>query len=377
MSRASRSVVDDWEPDPWDHPDQLPDLEFERYRRSPRAWRWIVVIVAFSLLAAVAGIGAGALWVVRQLDPPGPPGEAVTIVVDQGASLASVADLLQEKGVIANATVFRWYVARGHPINLRPGNFVVHKRDSLGDIVKALNVVPSQVYERASIPEGLTLAQVAERLQKQIPRFSAERFLAVPESGAVQSRWVIAGWTNYEGLLFPETYQIAQDETEEQVFARMVKLMDTVGARAGLDRSISTVGYNPYEVLIIASMIEREAKVQGDRAKIARVVYNRLEKKMPLEIDATVIYAAGGNITNVTQALIEGTDSPYNTYQNLGLPPGPIAMPGNASIEAALNPAQGDWLFYVVTAADGTHTFAKTYEEHLANIRLAERNGVR
>ena len=239
-----------------------------------------------------------------------------------------------------------------------------------------VNVVPSQVYAKAAIPEGLNLNEVADRLAKQVPRLNAQKFLATAKSGKVQSRWAEAGTTNFEGLLFPDTYQIAQDETEEQIFARMVKLMDTVGARAGLERAPQTVGVSPYEVLIIASIIEKEAKVPGDRAKIARVIYNRLEKKMPLEIDATVIYASGGVVRKVTPDLIAKTDSPWNTYQHVGLPPTPIAMPGNASIEAAMAPAQGPWLYYVLTGTDGSHSFATTFEEHQANIKIGQKNGV-
>ncbi|MGE0880061.1 MAG: endolytic transglycosylase MltG [Acidimicrobiia bacterium] len=376
MSRDTKDLVDDWTIDPWDDPDEVPAYQLESYRARGRAWRWIFVAVSMVVITLVLVVGGLALWFVRQVNPPGQPGEAVAIVVDQGASIATVSDLLQEKGVISNATVFRWYVARGHPLNLHPGTFTVHKKDSLGDIVKVLNTVPTQVYEKVAIPEGLNLNEVADRLVKQIPRLNVQKFLATAKSGTVQSRWAEAGTTNFEGLLFPDTYQIAQDETEEQIFARMVKLMDTVGARAGLERAPQTVGYSAFEVLTIASIIEKEAKVPGDRAKIARVIYNRLEKKMPLEIDATVIYASGGVVRKVTSDLIDKTDSPWNTYKYGGLPPTPIAMPGNASIEAAMSPAQGDWFYYVLTGKDGSHTFAKTYEEHLANIEIGKKNGV-
>ena len=151
-----------------------------------------------------------------------------------------------------------------------------------------------------------------------------------------------------------------------------------MAAQLDIENRAAERNITPYEAFIVASLIERETRFDEERPQIARVIYNRLQRKMPLQIDATVIYALGESGTK-TRVLLKDleVDSPYNTYKIPGLPPTPISNFGRASLEAALNPADGPWLFYVVTEKDGRHSFATTGAEHQANIRKAERNGVR
>ena len=182
--------------------------------------------------------------------------------------------------------------------------------------------------------------------------------------------------TSLEGLLFPDTYQVAANETTDSVVRRMVGLMDRVAATEGVDQAPDRLGLTPYQVLIVASIIEREAKVDEDRGKIARVVYNRLRDHMALEIDATLLYAAPPGTNGVTQQLIDSLNSPYNTYKNFGLPPTPIANPGRASIHAAMNPTDGPWKYYVLADASGRHAFATTLAEHQANVAAAKAKGL-
>jgi UPF0755 protein len=170
----------------------------------------------------------------------------------------------------------------------------------------------------------------------------------------------------------------------------MVTLMERVGRQEHIDTAPKTIGLTPYQVLIVASMIEREAKVDADRAKIARVIYNRIYLGVPLQIDATLLY---NQPSTKTFAQLKATDTPYNTYLHMGLPPTPIANPGRASIHAALNPAanpsKGDplcvalpagvpcvYLYYVVSDADGRHAFAVTLQQHEANIARARLKGL-
>ena len=180
-----------------------------------------------------------------------------------------------------------------------------------------------------------------------------------------------------EGMLFPDTYQVASNEDEAKVIARLIAQMEKVAGESGVELAPFSRNLSGYQVLAVASMIEKEARLDEDRAKIARVIYNRLEQGMNLEIDATVIYAMGGNVERLTFDDIANTESPYNTYKHPGLPPTPIAMPGRASIMAAMNPADGPWLYYVVVDAEGRHAFAETFRQHERNIALAEQNGVR
>jgi UPF0755 protein len=178
--------------------------------------------------------------------------------------------------------------------------------------------------------------------------------------------------------MLPETYNVEPDDDESEILARMVGDFDKLATDLGYADAATKVGISPYEALVVASLVERETRIDDERAKVAQVIYNRLRRGMRLQIDATVVYALGRSGTD-TRVLLKDLeiDSPYNTYRNAGLPPTPIAAPGAESLRAALNPEAGPWLFYVVTEADGRHSFAVTGAEHQANIRKAEQNGVR
>jgi UPF0755 protein len=239
-----------------------------------------------------------------------------------------------------------------------------------------------------TFPEGFTIAQMAERLADRTLRLDAGQFVALATSSDIETPLRPSGTTSLEGLLFPDTYQVSGDENEARVIARMIQLMERVGRQEGIESSVETVGLTPYEVLIVASMIEREAKIAADRPKIARVIYNRLEVEMLLQIDATLYYGAPDGLSFGDLKVI---DSPYNTYLRKGLPPTPIANPGRASIAAALNPAPnpppGDpvckdvtppcrFLYYVLADREGGHAFAATLEQHEANVEQSRAAGI-
>jgi UPF0755 protein len=216
-----------------------------------------------------------------------------------------------------------------------------------------------------TIPEGLTLVEMQETLLNQLPDFSPEELKRAIESSETPSSLGFSLRFIKEGIFFPDTYDI--DETslndEQNLLTRMVTQFDIVATETGLINPPSALGVSAYEVLIIASLIEEEAALDEERAKIARVIYNRLERSIPLGIDATIVYALGGDRELTLSDL--AVDSPYNTRLVLGLPPTPISAPGRASIEAALQPAQGEWLYYVRTdeSGVGSHTFAVTQED--------------
>ena len=203
-------------------------------------------------------------------------------------------------------------------------------------------------------------------------------FLGVAKSGRVRSEFQPDGINNLEGLLFPDTYFVDRTDTEEAILRRMVATFDQVATEEGLADSAAKVGRSPYETLIIASLVESEGKVAVDRPKIARVIYNRLKVPMPLQIDATVIYARGGVRRPGGQVLFSDleVDSPYNTYKIKGLPPTPISASGRTAISAALGPVSGPWLYYVKFQSDGTHKFSTTLAEHNAAANDARRRGV-
>jgi UPF0755 protein len=381
------STVDDWVDDPWDRTsdlgemsrrsDDFDDDNFVKYKVPGRGRKWITSLLGIIVVLLVLSVGIGALWVVRQINPTGAAGEPIKLIISQDQTVNELADQLQAEGVIDNAAVFRWWVGRKDDVILFPGEFEVRPNDSYDNILKALAVAPTEVKVKVTFPEGFTLEQMAVRLQEKIPRMSSEEFLELARSGAITSQLAPTAGPNLEGLVFPDTYTISGAEDERIVLERMVDLMTRIAYKENIEEGAAKLGYSNYQILTIASIIEREAKVDEDRAKIARVIYNRIGKGMNLDIDATVLYAAPGVQSEVNSELIEATkDSLYNTYKHPGLPPGPISSPSRKSIEAALNPAEGTWVFYVLTDKEGRHKFADTYEEHLANIVDAKARGI-
>ena len=164
----------------------------------------------------------------------------------------------------------------------------------------------------------------------------------------------------YEGLLFPDTYFLATDATAAELLDQMIGRMDQVMTELGYGRATELVGISAYDTLIVASLIEREARVPGDRPKISRVIHNRLVAGWLLGIDATVVYATGDNVLTVSDL---ATESPYNTRVSPGLPPTPIASPGRAALEAAITPVVGQWIYYVLADESGRHAFSVSAEE--------------
>ena len=347
----------------------------------------VVFVVVIGLLVG----GGVVLWLTRQINPPGDAGERVNFTIDKGDTVESIGKRLELEGIVTSAKVFRWYVDRKRGLALLPGYYTVRKHDTMGNILKVLRTPPEQTFDKVTFPEGFTLDLMAKRLSNKVTRLSSVTFLQAASSGAVKSQFEPDGATSMEGLLFPDTYQIAGNEDETKVLQRLVKQMDRVGLREGLDHAQEKVGHSPYEVLIVASLIEREAKLDVDRAKIARVIYNRLDQTTPLEIDAALYY---GHDTTTPFATLKNIESPYNVYMHTGLPPTPIASPGAASIRAALNPAADPpqsactsdpkskkvvachYLFYVLSDKDGHHAFATTLDEHNKNVAKAQAAGV-
>ena len=350
-------------------------LRRRRSRRRPpdRRRRW-PIFVALLVLVGVLAAGLGAIWIQRKLDPPGDPGRRVSVVVPRGATTADVAELLAADDVITDARIFRYYlrVRGGGPF--QAGTYVLRRDSSMGDARAALQEGPRLDFTDVTVQEGKWASDVAE-IVADVPGLDASAFTAELGSGVVRSLYQPQDVTNMEGLLFPDTYRVDQNEDEQAVLARMVTKLDEVATELGYAAAAARVGRQPYEVLIVASLVEAEAKVDDDRAKIARVIYNRLQQGMTLGIDATVYYALqrkGGPLTRTDLAV----DSPYNTRVNPGLPPTPIGLPGRASLEAAINPEPGPWLYYVLSDEEGHHAFSESYEEFQRNVAEAREKGL-
>jgi len=327
------------------------------------------------LAVVIVGMLGTGVTVQRTIDPPGEAGEEVALTIPPGSSTAKIAAILDEKEVVESARAFRIYTRLKGAGPFQAGDYTLRKRATFGEIVEALDQGPQIIQDRLTVPEGLTIGQIAERVGK-LPGRSAEAFLEVAKSGEVRSSLQPDSVKTLEGLMFPDTYMLDRGDDEKEILQRMVTTFETVAAETGIDQAAEGGRVTPYEAVVIASLVEREARVAEDRGPIARVIYNRLERDMLLQIDATVLYALGEHKTRVLFSDLE-VDSPYNTYKVKGLPPTPIAAPGRAALAAAADPPANDFLFYVVVESDGTHAFARTGAEHQANIRQAERNGVR
>ena len=388
-----RDPVTDWVDDPWDDPDSIyfDSVEILRKRRKvmPRVAFGVVVVV---LAAVIAGGWAG-MWYLREVNPPGELGDARQFQVLDGDTLESVSTRLKEGGFIADAGVFEYYVKDHGGLSFEAGSYTIHPNDHAGNVMRVLSTPPSETYIKITFPEGFTVAQMANRVAAQIPTMTAERFLAAAAEHAADNPLLPSGSLSLEGALFPDTYYVSAAETESHLIGRMEGLTERVADQLDFAPGESYLG--PYTVLIVASLVEREAKVPEDRAKIARVIYNRLELGMPLGIDAALLY--GQSIDpNIDQTLgptaLQAIDTPFNVYLHSGLPPTPIANPGRASMDAAIHPApplnqndamcrdvqpdQCKLLYYVLADKDGHHDFAVTYDQHLANIAKAQANGI-
>jgi UPF0755 protein len=388
----------DWAVDEWDEVAEVPAVEqLPRQSRIVKWTVWGVMILATAMILVAGWVG---WWYVERAKPDGELGEPVPFTVLEGDTVESLAARLEQQGFVEDASVFTWYVQRNGGIEVVPGYYQLRPNDHMGNVLSRLRTPPDQTYAKVTFPEGFTLEQMAQRLAEAQPRLSAEAFLAAANAPTVQSAFRPPGVTSLEGLLFPDTYQVSNADNEAQVVERMVTLMERVAGQEDLEQKAAVLGRTPYEILIIASMIEKEAKLDEDRAKISRVIYNRLSEfvDMPLQIDATVYY---GQDRSIPFPQLREIDTPYNTYLHKGLPPTPIANPGRASIQAALNPApnppSGDpictdlerraresgqpappciYLFYVLANEDGGHAFAASAEQHQANVDAAAAAGL-
>jgi UPF0755 protein len=276
-----------------------------------------------------------------------------------------VSELLKEREVIRSPLAFRIFSRfRGLSSGFQAGRYELTTNMAVEDVIEILKEGPMVDSVRVTFPEGFIVAQMAERAREGLG-IKKSAFVRLAESGDYTlPPYLPEGTPTVEGFLFPSTYDFLKDVDADQAIQR---LLDEFAQQVeGLPwENARKLGLTPYEVVVVASMIEKEARVQEDRPKIAAVIYNRLKIDMPLGIDATVRYAVGKPTEPLTQSDL-AVDSPYNTREVAGLPPTPIASPGLAAIEAALNPADVDYLYFlVVDPSSGKHEFTTTYEEFL------------
>lgn len=379
-----------WAVDEWDEVGEADAVE--PMRRQNRIVKWVVWLALVLVTVIVIVVGYVGWWYLGRVRPDGELTEPVPFTVDEFDTLTTLTNRLERDGFVDDASVFRWYIEQKGGLELTPGFYQIRLGDHMGNVLARLRTPPDQTYQRITFPEGFTIEQMADRLVAEMPRLDRDLFLQAARNGFIRSEFSQAGQPSLEGLLFPDTYQVSNADNEAQMVERMVALMERVaGDQEDLVEGAAALGRTPYEVMIVASMIEKEAKLDEDRPKIARVIYNRLAIGMNLQIDATLYYQ---NDRDTPFPILRQRPGPYNSYLNAGLPPTPIANPGRASIQAALNPAPnpppGDpicqaladptldclYLFYVLANEQGGHVFAATIEQHEANVQRARDLGL-
>ena len=339
----------------------------------------VLLLIILLLILSIGG------FIYASMRPMPASSKAVVFEIPEGIGTAEIADRLQQEGLIRSSLLYKVYLkmekqgdafkAGSH--SLTPGLDYAQITQILNEKEEAKrNVV------KVTIPEGLTISQIADRLAKaggwdpkSIRQLSREpqTFADVLPDGVPAEEGLKYA---LEGYLFPDTYEFATDASAEEVVRRLVKETTTkLRSIPNFEELLKKRGLNVHQLLTVASLIEREAVVDAERPQIAGVIYNRLNKPMKLQIDATVQYALGKQKARLLYSDLE-IDSPYNTYKHEGLPPGPIAAPSLKSIEAALQPEESKYFFYV-TKKDGSgeHLFAETYKQHEQNIEKSKAGG--
>jgi UPF0755 protein len=341
-----------------------------RGRRRGRLAGYLLVAV----LALVIGAGVG---YARAYFSDGEVGTTVTVVVKEGSSLRDIAAALEEQGVVKHARAFEIRAdADGYATRFMPGTYTLHVNEPyatlVGELLKGTRVPTVKV----SIPEGSTLRQAADIVSGEVAAISEKQYirLARDDPPPFQLEGYKKG-TTLEGMLFPATYDVLPKKASAGGFVKtQLETFDAYFAKVDMTRA-RAANLTEYDVVIIASMIDREALVAAERPVVAAVIWNRLRKDMLLQIDATIQYALGKTKPLLTYDDLE-IDSPYNTYKHAGLPPTPISNPGLAALKAAAEPTSDKYLYYVArNDGTGRHYFSTTYEQFLVDKAKAEANG--
>lgn len=364
-------------------------MTFEPIPDQP-GWSRILKLVAVGaaiVLAAVVVIG-GASYLGRTVgDALGPqdvgdapidvePGLDVTIEIPTGSTGQDIGAILAAQGVVRSALEFEVAVRNvDAAARLQAGTYEMTTLMDPADVVAQLVTGPTASVYRVTVIEGLRINEILVALAERTGH-EYEDFETALLDGSVSTSLkempaepVLADW---EGLLFPDTYEFSRSAAPDAILQRMASTMEQ--RVNSIDWTAwEALGYTPYQGIILASLIETEVLLDEERPIVSSVIHNRLAAGMKLDIDATVLYALG---TRDIAEFDREVDSPYNTYVVAGLPPTPIAAPGRASLEGAATPDDTPFFFYVLSDLEGHHAFAETIEEHNANVEQAREDGV-
>ncbi len=334
--------------------------------------RWHKLLLGL-LGLLLLGVGSAGFWLYYQTRPLGAQFQPQLVRLKEPLTPEQIAERLAQRKLIRNPRLLVWWLRWHRKTTIAQGDYEFSPNQSLFEIADIL------IHERftrnwVTLPEGWTLRRIAERLQER-EIADAQEFLSLaqqPERFADIGLPLPPKGVSLEGYLFPSTYRLPPGTGAEKAIRAMLTATYKQ-VYLPLKEQIEARQLDLHTVLTIASMVEKEVYHDDERPKVASVIFNRLERGMPLQIDATVLYGMGVWKKRVLYRDLKHP-SPYNTYLHKGLPPGPIASPGLASIRAVLNPAETDYLYYVANPATLYHHFSRTYEEHLQAIRALRRS---
>ena len=352
------------------------------HRRKRKKRRGPGCVIALVIVAVIVGAG---FWGVNKAasklddmfgapeDYSGNGSGEVVVQVEPGAPIAEIGRTLKSEGVVASVDAFT-DAAAGNPESnsIQPGYYKMAEKMSAEAAVGRLLDESFRTSGALVVPEGLRSDQVPKIVAEgsEIGAGAVKKALQKPEKLGLPAY----AEGEIEGFLYPGSYEVAPKASAVDVLRQMVQRAKREHRGVGLERKADRRGISARDALTVASMIEREASRDKDRPKVARVIYNRLDEDMPLQLDSTVHYVAERSGDVFTTDEERDIDSPYNTYKNTGLPPGPINSPGKKAIDAALQPAKGNWTYFVTVDLDSGETlFASSLKEHNKNVEKLQK----
>ncbi len=332
--------------------------------------RGCLVVVLGTVIGGAAAAAVVRGQVRRFLEtPPRVEGEEVIVEIPRGASGMQVAEILADRGVVTDSRRFYWLLrARDAVPDIRAGEFAFRTDWTPEQVVDALRNAPEVTYP-LTVPEGLRYTEIAVLVEEAGRGWSGDRFLELCRDPALVER-MADGADDLEGYLFPETYRFSRHATEDDVVEAMLSQFEAHFGEAWQARA-EELGMTRHQVVILASLIEKETAVPDERPLVSSVFHNRLRIGMKLECDPTIIYGLKDYRGTIYKSDIRDPH-PWNTYVHAGLPRGPIANPGAGALDAALHPADSRYLYFVAKD-DGTHHFSTSYAEHARMVRRYQR----
>jgi len=334
----------------------------------------LALIVAIGLFAYIKGVDLIKSTLSGPEDYSGVGQGTVLIEVKSGDTASAIADTLRDADVVKSQEAFTDAAeADERSLEIQPGCYKLQMRlsgkDALALMLQDSTAVSCPGETTLTIPEGLRAIEVQQRIVSDTDLSKQTVSRAFAKASSLGLPRYAKG--NAEGFLFPATYEVSDRTTASGLVKAMVAKFASEAADAGLEAKARELGISPYDAVVVASLVQAEARRVGDMAKVASVIYNRLDDGMRLQLDSTLHFAADSRGEVVASADLRAIDSPYNTYRRTGLPPTPIDSPGRAAMRAALSPAETDYLYFVtVNLRTGDTRFASTYAAHTRNTAL-------